>query len=133
VTASVDFIADLAPSEGSRRDRVVASMAAAEAYEDALFERLVGGLGALDGVCTYGSPARRTPTVLFAVEGRTGREVHESLAGVGVNAPASSFYALEASRWIGLGDDGAVRAGLAPYTSEDDVDRLLAGVAELAR
>ena len=50
-----------------------------------------------------------------------------------MNAPASSFYALEASRWLGLGDAGAVRAGLAPYTSEDDVDRLLAGVAEVAR
>jgi cysteine desulfurase family protein (TIGR01976 family) len=133
VTAAVDFIADLVPSDGSRRDRVVTSMQAAEDYEDTLFERLVGGLRALDGVRTFGSPARRTPTVLFAVEGRTGREVHESLAAVGVNAPASSFYALEASRWIGLGDDGAVRAGLAPYTSEDDVDRLLAGVAELAR
>ena len=49
-----------------------------------------------------------------------------------MNAPAGNFYALEASRWLGLGDDGAVRAGLAPYTSEDDVDRLIAGVAELA-
>jgi selenocysteine lyase/cysteine desulfurase len=25
-----------------------------------------------------------------------------------------------------------VRAGIAPYTNEDDVDRLVAGVAELA-
>jgi selenocysteine lyase/cysteine desulfurase len=50
-----------------------------------------------------------------------------------VNAPAGSFYALEAARWLGLGDAGAVRAGLAPYTSEADVDRLLTGVAELAR
>jgi selenocysteine lyase/cysteine desulfurase len=70
---------------------------------------------------------------LFSVEGRTGGEVHEALAARGVNAPASSFYALEASRWIGLGDAGAVRAGLAPYTSEDDVDRLLDGVAGIAR
>ena len=62
--------------------------------------------------------------------GRPGREVYELLAARGVNAPAGSFYALEASRWIGLGDTGAVRAGLAPYTDEDDVDRLLAGVAE---
>jgi selenocysteine lyase/cysteine desulfurase len=57
--------------------------------------------------------------------------VHEALAAVGVNAPAGSFYALEASRRMGLGDTGAVRAGLAPYTSEEDVDRLLAGVADV--
>jgi selenocysteine lyase/cysteine desulfurase len=59
--------------------------------------------------------------------------VYGGLAARGVNAPASSFYALEASRRIGLGDVGAVRAGLAPYTNEDDVDRLVAGVAELCR
>jgi selenocysteine lyase/cysteine desulfurase len=79
-------------------------------------------------VTVHGSPGRHTPTTLFSVDGRAPREVYESLATVGVNAPAGSFYALEASRWIGLGDGGAVRAGLAPYTDEEDVDRLLAGV-----
>jgi selenocysteine lyase/cysteine desulfurase len=134
VTATVDFVADLASADsGARRDRVVESMQRVEAHEDVLFERLLSGLGAIDGVRTYGAPARRTPTALFSVEGRTGREVHEALAARAVNAPASSFYALEASRWIGLGDAGAVRAGLAPYTSEDDVDRLLDGVAGIAR
>ncbi|MEP7091999.1 MAG: cysteine desulfurase-like protein, partial [Nocardioidaceae bacterium] len=133
VTAAVDVIADLAPSEGDRRTRVLTSMAAVEAHEDALFERLLSGLHDLDRVRTYGAPARRTPTVLFEVEGSTPTAVYEHLATRGVNAPASSFYALEASRWIGLGDTGAVRAGLAPYTSADDVDRLLAGVAEIAR
>jgi selenocysteine lyase/cysteine desulfurase len=34
---------------------------------------------------------------------------------------------------MGLGDDGAVRAGLAPYTNDEDVDRLLEGVAHLSR
>ena len=134
VTAAVDFIADLAPGDAdSRRGRVLESMQRVETHEEVLFERLLSGLDALDGVRRYGRPARRTPTVLFDVEGRTGREVHEGLAARGVNAPASSFYAIEASRWMGLGDTGAVRAGLAPYTSEEDVDRLLAGVAELAR
>ena len=58
--------------------------------------------------------------------------MHRSLAAAGVNAPASNFYALECSRLLGLGDAGAVRAGLAPYTSADDVDRLLQGVADTA-
>jgi cysteine desulfurase family protein (TIGR01976 family) len=134
VTATVDFIADLAPGQAvERRGRVLESMQRVETYEEVLFERLLSGLDAIDGVRRYGRPARRTPTVLFSVEGRAGGEVHESLAAAGVNAPASSFYAIETSRWIGLGDTGAVRAGLAPYTSEEDVDRLLAGVADLAR
>ena len=47
-----------------------------------------------------------------------------------MNAPASHFYALEASRRAGLGDDGAVRAGIAPYTTTEDVDRLLRAVSQ---
>jgi cysteine desulfurase family protein (TIGR01976 family) len=131
VTATVDFLADLVPSTGGRRARVVASMAVVEQHEDELFTRLLDGLGRLDGVTRHGRPARRTPTVLFSVRGHSPREVYELLGAGGVNAPASNFYALEASRWLGLGDAGAVRAGIAPYTNEDDVDRLLAGVAEI--
>jgi selenocysteine lyase/cysteine desulfurase len=29
-----------------------------------------------------------------------------------------------------LGDDGAIRAGLAPYNTVEEIDRLLAGLAE---
>ena len=108
-------------------------MTVVEEHEAKLFGRLHEGLGGIDGVTLHGNPARRTPTALFSVDGRSGREVYEHLATRGVNAPANSFYAIEASRWMGLGDDGAVRAGLAPYTNDDDVDRLLEGVADLSR
>jgi selenocysteine lyase/cysteine desulfurase len=105
-------------------------MTAVEEHEDRLFARLIEGLSSVDGVTLHARPRHHTPTTLFSVAGRSPREVYESLAAVGVNAPAGSFYALEASRWIGLGDAGAVRAGLAPYTNDDDIDRLLAGVAK---
>jgi cysteine desulfurase family protein (TIGR01976 family) len=131
VTATVEFIADLVPGTGRRRARVLASMAAVEEHEDRLFDRLAAGLRTLDRVTLHGSPARHTPTVLFSVEGVPSRDVYEKLGAAGVNAPAGSFYALEASRWMGLGDAGAVRAGLAPYTDSGDVERLLAGVAQL--
>ena len=134
VVATVDFIAglaDLAGDGGDRRSRVTASMAAVEDHEDRLFDRLAEGLRALDRVTLHSDPRRHTPTLLFSVAGREPREVYEKLATLGVNAPAGNFYAVEASRWIGLGDAGAVRAGLAPYTDDGDVDRLLAGVAEV--
>ena len=130
VTAAVDFIAGLASDAPDRRSRVLESMAAVDEYEAGLLDRLLDGLGAIDGVTLHGRPARRTPTVLFSVAGRTGREVYEELARAGVNAPASHFYALEASRRAGLGDEGAVRAGIAPYTTTDDVDRLLRAVSQ---
>ena len=132
VTTTVDFIADLVPGQGARRDRVLASMAAVEDHEVTLMKRLLDGLRDQPAVTLHGWPERRTPTVLFSVAGHTPREVYVALAGRGVNAPAGSFYAIEASRWLGLGDAGAVRAGLAPYTDDTDVDRLVAGVAELS-
>jgi selenocysteine lyase/cysteine desulfurase len=133
VTAAVDFIAGLDSDAADRRTRVLESMAAVEKYEDELLGRLLDRLGTLDGVTLHGRPVRRTPTVLFDVVGHTGREVHEHLAARGVNAPASHFYAIEASRHAGLGEVGAVRAGIAPYTSVEDVDRLVDGVEALLR
>ena len=131
-TAAVDFIADLASAAPDRRTRVLESMRAVEEHENRLFARLLDGLAAVPGVTLHGAPKRRTPTAFFSLDGHPGAEVYARLARRGVNAPASSFYAIEASRWIGLGDAGAVRAGLAPYSNDEDVDRLVAGVAEVA-
>jgi cysteine desulfurase family protein (TIGR01976 family) len=131
--ATVDFIAGIASGAATRRDRVLESMTAVDDYEQLLLQRLVDGLSSQPRVRLYGAPKRRTPTLLFSVDGLDSRAVHEGLAARGVNAPASNFYALEASRRIGLDDRGAVRAGLAPYTNAEDVDRLVDGVAALSR
>jgi cysteine desulfurase family protein (TIGR01976 family) len=129
-TAAVDFLASLVPGKGSRRERLAVSMAAMEEHEHAMRVRLDTGLAALGGVTLHGSlDRRRTPTVLFSVDGHSPDEVYESLGKLNVNAPAGSFYAPECSRRLGLGTGGAVRAGMGPYTNEPDVDRLVAAVA----
>ncbi|MFB7656776.1 MULTISPECIES: cysteine desulfurase-like protein [unclassified Streptomyces] len=130
--AAVDFLAGLEPNaHGGRRERLVASFAALEAHEDALRGRIEAGLADLGGITVHSRAARRTPTLLFTVAGLSPAEVYRRLAERGVDAPAGTFYALEASRHLGLGDEGAVRVGLAPYTSADDVDRLLTALAAL--
>ncbi|KYK15219.1 MULTISPECIES: cysteine desulfurase-like protein [Streptomyces] len=130
--AAVDFLAGLEPqARGSRRDRLAASFAALEAHEKALRERIERGLADLGGITVYSRAARRTPTLLFTVAGLSPAEVYGRLAERGVDAPAGSFYALEASRRLGLGDEGAVRVGLAPYTDANDVDRLLTALGTL--
>ena len=119
VTAAIDVLADLVPGDEaamSRRDRIVRSMTVLEEYEDVLRDRMRTGLEAIDGVVLHGHAPLRTPTELFSVNDVDSADVYRHLAGLGVNAPAGSFYALEASEWIGLGAAGAVRAGLAPYT-----------------
>jgi cysteine desulfurase family protein (TIGR01976 family) len=131
VTAAVDVLAGLVPGEGARRQRILASMAALEAYEDALSARLRAGLDADERITVYSNASHRTPTHLFTVAGIDSVTVSAHLADHGVDAPASNFYALECSRHLGLGDAGGVRAGLAPYSTDEDVDRLLAALASL--
>ncbi len=131
-TAAIDFLARIVPGGGTRRERLIESMSAVDEHEKALLARLDAGLAALGGVVRYGAPERRrTPTVLFSVDGAASPAVYRHLASRGVNAPAGSFYALECSRHLGLGETGAVRAGIAPYTTEAEVDLLLAALAEL--
>jgi cysteine desulfurase family protein (TIGR01976 family) len=130
-TAAVDVLAGLSPDgTGTRRDRLVAAMAALEEHEDGLREHLEAGLAELPGVRLWSRAAHRTPTLLMTFDGRDAADAYRFLAERGVNAPAGSFYALEASRWLGLGDAGGLRAGLAPYSDRDDVDRLLRGLRE---
>jgi cysteine desulfurase family protein (TIGR01976 family) len=130
-TAAIDYLAGLDPSvSGGRRDRLRASFAGLEAHEEALRTRIEAGLREL-GATIYSRAARRTPTLLFDLPGHDARQLQYLLADRGVNAPAGSFYALEAARRLGLGSSGALRVGLAPYTDDNDVDRLLDVLGEV--
>lgn len=141
-TAAVDFLADLpgtdveaGPSAGagtSRRERLLATYAAIEEHEDRLRERAEAGLLGIEGVTVHSRAARRTPTLLFTLDGVAPDRVYRHLATQGVNAPASHFYAWECSHRLGLGAAGGVRVGMAPSTTVEEVDRLLEGVAGLA-
>jgi cysteine desulfurase family protein (TIGR01976 family) len=134
VTAAVEHLASLAgPGPGTRRERILSALAAAEAHEQDLFRVLLGGLDAMDHVTTYGKAARRTPTAYFTVADRTPRQVAEHLATRKVNVWDGDNYAWELAGALGLRDaGGAVRAGLVHYNDRSDVDRLLAAVADLA-
>jgi len=133
VTAAVEHLAGFAdPWPGSRRQRLLASMAAVEAYEMSLFARLLDGLGGMSGVTLHGKAARRAPTAFFSVAGFEPRAVAGHLASRGVNVWNGNNYAYELCQVLGLHPAGAVRAGIVHYNDDSDVDRLLSGVAELA-
>ena len=131
-SAAIDFIAEMAPGDGkTRREKIVNSMNSLEKYEDELMEYLESSVAALPGVTLYGRAKHRTPTIYFSFEGHNNADIYKALALKKVNVPASNFYALEVSRKLGLGDSGALRAGLAPYSIREDIDRLVAGLKEI--
>lgn len=140
VTAAIDFLAALVPGSSTvgaaaptRRERLVASSRALEAYEAMLLAQLQAGLAALPGVLVHSRAARRTPTVLVTFANHSADSASAFLIGRGILAPSGSFYAREASRHLGLGDDGGLRIGLAPYTTAHEVERILDALDDFLR
>jgi cysteine desulfurase family protein (TIGR01976 family) len=133
VAAAVDHLAGLDDAAtGTRRERILASMATVDRYEQELFGVLLGGLDAMGHVTTYGKAARRTATAYFTVAGHAPQQVAEHLADRRINVWAGHNYAWELTGVLGIRDSGsAVRAGLVHYNDADDVSRLLQAVAEL--
>ncbi|MBM3670082.1 MAG: cysteine desulfurase-like protein [Actinobacteria bacterium] len=134
VVAAIDVIADLVPGDETsmnRRERILRSMLEVEHYETGVVNELRSGLEQLPGVRFYGNAPLRTPTEFFSFAGHDSAGVAQHLADHGINAPASNFYAIETCDALGLGAAGAVRAGLAAYTTREDVDRLLAALADI--
>jgi cysteine desulfurase family protein (TIGR01976 family) len=134
VVAAVEHLAGLDPAAtGSRREQVLASMAAVERYEGQLFGRLLDGLASMRHVTLYGKAPRRAPTAFFTVAGYAPRHVADRLAARKINVWNGDNYAWELAGAFGLRDSGGgVRAGIVHYNDEAEVDRLLAAVAELA-
>ncbi len=132
--AAVEFLASIGDGM-QRRQRLASAFAVLHQRAHALFTRLWDGLGAIPGVTRYGPPhsSPRTPTAAFTVRGVDSTSVARSLAEAGVFVSHGDFYASTIVALLGHAVDGVVRAGCACYTSDDEVDRLLAGVTALAR
>jgi cysteine desulfurase family protein (TIGR01976 family) len=132
--AAVNFLAALGTGT-SRRDRLASAFSRLHGEGRALLTRLWDGLSAVAGVRLYGPPptAPRTPTVSFTVADRNPAEVTAKLVERGVFVSHGDFYASTVVERMGQGTHGMVRAGCACYTTADEVDRLVEGVAALAR
>ena len=134
--AAVEWIAGLAGDPGrDLRESLRRAYAAIHQHESALFARLYRGLEGIPGVTVFGPPedGQRTPTAGFTIGGVTPDEAARRLGAEGVFVWNGDFYATTVCDVLGLADcGGLIRAGVAPYTSDEDVERLIDGVARLA-
>ena len=89
----------------------------------------------IEGVRLYGPPpgVPRTPTVAFTVAGVASTLVAQELAARGLFLSHGDFYAATVIERLELGVEGLLRAGCACYTTVEEVERLIRGVAEIAR
>jgi cysteine desulfurase family protein (TIGR01976 family) len=131
--AAVDFLATVAPGAG-RRERLRAALAELHRRGQELLTRLYQGLSSVRGVRMYGPAldAPRTPTVAFTVDGLSAADVAGRLSEEAVFLSSGDFYAAGVVARYGLVKEGLVRAGCACYTTAEEVDRLVEGVARLS-
>lgn len=134
VEAAVEYITELSPISGTRRERLVDAYTRIEAYELELAQRLEAGLRSIPGVTVYGVPAqgRRVPTFALNVEGVEPLSVVKQLALRDICAWSGNYYAVNVMERLGLGDTGAVRLGIVHYLNENDVYRVVEGLREVS-
>ena len=135
VKAAIEYIASWGDG-ATLRDRLVTAMEAISTWEHALAAYYYSQVKMTRGVAVWGpdfSTTRRAPTVSITIDGLDPTEAARRLGERGVFVWDGHFYAARAVEALGLsGRGGLLRAGMSMYTAREDVDRLLAGVAEIA-
>jgi len=135
VKAAVEYIASW--GEGATlRERAVSAMEGIAAWEHSLAAYYTNQVQQISGVTVWGtdfSSPRRAPTVSITVNGHSPSDVARHLGERGVFVWDGNFYAARAVEVLGLAARGGLlRTGMSMYSTREDVDRLLAGIAEIA-
>jgi selenocysteine lyase/cysteine desulfurase len=142
----VDFYASLASGTGipsvdlaqdaraTSRELLQSAFTGLRAHSAPQVKRLWERLSLINGVRLYGPPpdVERTPTVSFIVKNVASTEVARRLAEQGLFASHGDFYAQTVIERLGLAPEGLVRVGCACYTSDEEVERLIEALKEIA-
>jgi cysteine desulfurase family protein (TIGR01976 family) len=142
ITACVEYLADVGRRSngifGERRSALAAAYEAIRKHERALAEKMLHGLVAIPGLTLYGiaDPARfdeRCPTFAVRIAGHTPVELSSRLGDRGLFTWDGNYYALDLTERLDVERDGGfLRIGLAHYNTEEEVERFLAALREIA-
>jgi cysteine desulfurase family protein (TIGR01976 family) len=105
--------------------------AAIQVQERALGQQFLDGLPETCTLYGVSTMEGRVPTFAFNVADRSPRFVAEQLAARDIAVWDGDYYAVEVMQRLGLGAEGAVRAGFVHYNTAAEVDRLLAALGDL--
>ena len=134
IKPAVDFIAGLGQG-ATRAEQLISGFSKMEEYENRLAEKIRTALGTMPKIKLYQAKTsvKKTPTIAFEVEGITPAEVCRSMAeDYGIFVADGDFYATTLAKLTGVSSRGGwVRVGLAPYNSDEEVDRFLEALKEL--
>jgi cysteine desulfurase len=132
LVASIDYLAMLDDAaSGTRRERLQTSVSSAKSYQAGLLAKLVTELRGLRHVTVIGDAMRRVPALAFTLADVKASAASAHLADRGICAFADDTRT-GVFATLGVGEvGGAVRIGLAHYSTAGEVEQLVRAVAEL--
>ena len=132
--AAVEYLAGWGRG-ATLRERIVDAMTGISAYEHALAKFYHDSVLKMSGVQVWGpdfSHRSRAPTVSITLGKMTAADAARALGKEGICVWDGHFYAARAVEVLGLKDRGGLlRTGVSMYSSREDIERLLAGIARL--
>lgn len=134
IRPAIEFFALFGEGQ-TRREKILSGYQEIEKHENRLAARLREGLGAIEKVTLWqaAEDIPKTPTIAFQVSGYEPSEVCVILAEEhSIFTAAGHFYASTLGDVLDVNKTGGwVRAGLAPYNSEEEVERFIHAIASL--
>lgn len=134
--AAIEFIEKLGQGQ-TRRERLIDGYHQIEAHENRLAKRIRENLRDMPSVRLFQADdtVDKTPTIAFNIKGLKPHEVCRRLSDdYGIFVADGDFYAMTLADKLGIqGTGGWVRLGLAPYNSDEEVDRFLDAIRSLVQ
>ncbi len=136
VAAAVNYLADLAPPNANRRQRLQQTMTAIREFEQTLSKHLLAGLAQRPrfhvlGIRDVNRLNERVPTISITCKDKSPQQMAAYLASKQIYAWAGNSYALEVSEQLGLEPSGFLRLGLVHYNTTAEIDALLKCLDEM--
>ena len=133
LTAAVDHLAGLTEQEdGTRRERLIASITEAGEYSRYLYEYLDERLRRVPDVTVLGSSSDRLPLLAFTVAGRTPDQVGDYLERSGISAWTGPSGMSELLATFGADElGGATFVGLMPHSTVAEIEQLINAIEAL--
>lgn len=130
--ATLQYLCSLAGHIQISREALVKAFEHIANLEQPIAQQLLDGLLELDGVTVYGPQTMqdRVGTIAFRVKGYEPEATAMALSERGVDVGSGHFYAVEPMNQLDLYPKGIVRASIAHYTNEEEIERLLEGIKQ---
>lgn len=134
IKPAIEFFSSLG-NGSNRRQKILSGIEKIEKYENYLANKIRDELSSMDKITLYmgDNSVPKTPTIAFTVEGMNPQAVCQIMSEEhGIFVADGDFYATTLANKLDINKNGGwIRAGLAPYNSEEEVDRFIRALKQL--